>query len=191
MILTADSVAAVRARMARAHEQTAARFRDVFVLGQTPPTAHLELLAGALIDGAGGLRVNGRAFRIRDGLIVPDLDAFDVDRTPEAVFEYWMIVSEITGSAAWHMTSVIASAEEYAAALKRMDSPQIVRALVTSWLPSADWRTDGTALLEVTLYTRADEERIERRQLLLDPHNEFHVHGRELIAEGRGGISAQ
>ena len=47
---------------------------------------------------------------------------------------------------------------------------------------------DGSAFLEATVYTRAAEERIERRLLLLDPHNEFHFHGRELIAEGRGGV---
>ena len=55
-------------------------------------------------------------------------------------------------------------------------------------LPSVEVRDDGTASLEATLYTRAEEERIERRQLLLDVHNEFHYHGRELMAEGRGGV---
>ena len=53
---------------------------------------------------------------------------------------------------------------------------------------SVDARDDGTALLEATVYTRAEEERIERRQLLLDVHNEFHYHGRALLAEGRGGV---
>jgi hypothetical protein len=69
-----------------------------------------------------------------------------------------------------------------------MQSVQIVRALVASFLPSVEIRDDGTASLEVTLYTRAEEERIERRLLLLDARNEFHYHGRELIAEGRGGV---
>jgi len=69
-----------------------------------------------------------------------------------------------------------------------LQSPQIVRALVASFLPSVELRDDGTASLEATLYTRADEERIERRQLLLDVLNEFHYHGRQLIAEGRGGV---
>ena len=32
------------------------------------------------------------------------------------------------------------------------------------------------------------EEGVERRTLLLDDKNEFHYHGRELIAEGRGGV---
>ena len=88
------------------------------------------------------------------------------------------------------MTTVIASSDEYDAALRRMQSLQIVRALVASFLPSVEFRSDGTAFLEATVYTRADEERIERRLLLLDSLNEFHYHGRELIAEGRGGVLA-
>ena len=34
----------------------------------------------------------------------------------------------------------------------------------------------------------AQEERVERRMLFLDASNEFHFHGRDLIAEGRGGV---
>jgi len=86
------------------------------------------------------------------------------------------------------MTRLIATADDYDAALMRMQSPQIVRALIVTHLPSVDARDDGTALLEATVYTRAEEERIERRQLLLDVHNEFHYHGRALLAEGRGGV---
>jgi hypothetical protein len=86
------------------------------------------------------------------------------------------------------MTRLIATADEYDAALMRMQSPQIVRALNLTHLPSVDARDDGTAFLEATVYTRAEEERVERRQLLLDVHNEFHYHGRQLIAEGRGGV---
>ena len=97
-------------------------------------------------------------------------------------------MSEILASTSWRMTTVIASPEEYDAALRRMQSPQIVRALVASFLPSVELRDDGSATLQVTLYTRAEEERIERRLLLLDALNEFHYHGRELIAEGRGGV---
>jgi hypothetical protein len=82
----------------------------------------------------------------------------------------------------------VATADEYDAALMRMHSPQIVRALIVTHLPSVDPRDDGTAMLDATVYTRAEEERIERRQLLLDVHNEFHYHGRELLAEGRGGV---
>ena len=84
------------------------------------------------------------------------------------------------------MTRVIASPAEYDEALRRMQSPQIVRALVGSFLPSVDLERSQ---LEVVVYTRAAEERIERRSLMLDPSNEFHFHGRELIAEGRGGVA--
>ena len=69
-----------------------------------------------------------------------------------------------------------------------MQSPQITRALVASFLPEVDVRADGSAMLEVTVYARAGEERIERRALLLDVMNELHFHSRELIAEGRGGV---
>src|SRR5204862_7897717 len=96
--------------------------------------------------------------------------------------------SEIEASTSWRMTRVIATAEEYDAALRLMQSPQIVRALVMSFLPAVDIRADGTAMLEATLYARAGEERVERRTLLLDVMNELHFHGRELIAEGRGGV---
>ena len=47
------------------------------------------------------------------------------------------------------------------------------------------------ALLEAVVYTRATEERIERRQLILDTTNELHYHGRELLAEGRGGVGVR
>ena len=40
-------------------------------------------------------------------------------------------------------------------------------------------------MLAVTVYTRADGERVERRLLQLDERNEFHFHSRELIAEAR------
>ena len=55
---------------------------------------------------------------------------------------------------------------------------------VASFLPSYE-----RASLEVTVYTRASEERVERRMLTLDASNEFHFHSRELIAEGRGGVA--
>lgn len=182
-------VEAIRNRIARAHQRAAERFRETFVAGRTPPTAHLELLASALIERAEGVRVHGRPSTVENDLVTAQLANFDVDRTPAAIFEYWLIISEISSSAAWHMTRLIATAAEYDAALRRMKSPQIVRALIGSFLPSADVRDDGTAFLEVTVYTRAEEERIERRQVLLDSTNEFHFHGRELIAEGSGGIS--
>ena len=180
MRLTEEDVARIRERIARAHEIAAIQFRDTFVPGKTDPTVHLQMLADALIGESDGIRLRGPAYEIRDGLIEPKYENFVVERTPATIFEYWLIISEITGSDAWRMTKLIASAEEYDAALKRMRSPQIVRALVASFLPSVEGNR-----LEATLYTRADGERIERRQLVLDEHNEFHFHGRELIAEAR------
>lgn len=186
--LSIDDVQRVRERIARAHELAAIQFRDNFVLGTTLPTAHLQMLTDALIGESEGVRLRGPAYDIRDGVIEPMHDNFVVDRTPPAVFEYWLIISDITGSPSWRMTTLIATPEEYDAALRRMQSAQIVRALVVSFLPSVDIRDDRGAFLEATVCTRAGEERIERRLLLLDPHNEFHFHGRELIAEGRGGV---
>ncbi len=185
----------VRDRIARAHELAAAQFRDTFIAGQTLPTAHLEILAAALLEYAEGVQLRGKIhYRIEGEIIAPFVvrdeplhQYFDVERTPAAVFEYWLIGSEIAASTSWRMTTVIADAEEYDAALRRMQSPQIVRALIASFLPSVEFRDDGSAFLEATVYTRADEERIERRLLLLDALNEFHYHGRELIAESRGG----
>ena len=185
MRLTQDDVARIRERIARAHEIAAIQFRDSFVPGQTDPATHLQMLADALIGESDGIRLRGPAYEIRDGLIEPKYENFVVDRTPATIFEYWLIISEITGSDGWRMTKLITSPEEYNAALKRMQSPQIVRALVASFLPSVEGNR-----LEATVYTRADGERIERRQLALDEHNEFHFHGRELIAEGRGGVPA-
>jgi hypothetical protein len=176
--LSIEAVERVRAAITRAHELAAARFRERFPL---PPTAYRSLLGEALLDSVEGVRFDGDLDDVR----YPD---FDIDRTPEAVFTYWLVVSEITATAAWAMTKVIATREEYDDALRRMQSPQLVRALVVQFLPRVEWRDDGTALLEAVVYTRADEERIERRQLVLDTTNELHYHGRELLAEGRGGV---
>jgi len=178
--LSPEDVGRVRARIARAHEIAAIQFRETFVLGQTLPTAHLQMLADALIGESEGIRLNGPAYEIRDGLIEPNYENFVVERTPITIFEYWWIISEITGSDSWRMTKIITSPDEYNVALKQMRSPQIVRALVPSFLPSVDG-----SLLSVVVYSRAGEERVERRQLFLDDRNEFHFHGRELIAEGR------
>lgn len=196
--LSRADVDRIRDGIARAHELAAAQFRDTFVAGETPPSAHLQILAAALLEYAVGVRAMGAIQYQIDGdtitpFVVPGQPLFryfEVDRTPSAIFEYWMIISEIIGSTSWRMTTLIAGPEEYDAALRRMQSLQIVRALIASFLPSAEVREDGSAFLEVTVYTRANEERIERRLLLLDPHNEFHFHGRELIAEGRGGVRA-
>ena len=196
--VASEEVARIRDRIARAHELAAAQFRDTFVAGKTPPTAHLEILAAALLEYAEGVRLDGRVQYQLDGDTIapfavpgePLFPYFEVDRTPSAIFEYWLVISEILGSTSWRMTTVIASPDEYDAALQRMQSPQIVRALVATFLPSVEIRDDGSAALEATVYTRADEERIERRLLMLDAHNEFHFHGRELIAEGRAGLRA-
>ncbi len=178
--LSLNDVDRVRARIARAHEIAAIQFRESFVLGQTLPTAHLQMLADALIGESEGIRLIGPAYEIRDGLIEPNYENFVVERTPVAIFEYWLIISEITGSDSWRMTKLVTSSDEYDAALKQMRSPQIVRALVPSFLPIVDG-----SMLSIVVYSRAGEERIERRQLFLDDRNEFHFHRRELIAEGR------
>src|SRR5205807_7293476 len=59
--------------------------------------------------------------------------------------------------------------------------PIFVRALVVSHLPSVDARDDGTALLEATVYTRAEEERIERRQLLLEDRKSTRLNSSHLV----------
>lgn len=195
--LSREEVDRVRDRVARAHELAAAQFRDTFIPGQTLPTAHLEILAAALLEYAEDVHLDGRVqYQLDDDDVItpfvvrgePLFQYFEVERTPSAIFEYWLVISEIMASTSWRMTTVITSPDEYDAALRRMESVQIVRALVASFLPSVELRDDGTASLEVTVYTRAEEERIERRQLLLDVLNEFHYHGRQLIAEGRGGV---
>ena len=196
MTLDFDSVQRVRARIARAQQLAAARFRDAFAAGALPPVAHLGIQAAALIECAEGVALDGEiAYDVSGDVVTPYVERgrpvhpfFQVARTPEAIFEYWLIISEIEASTSWKMTRVLATAEEYGAALRRMESPQIVRALVASFLPDVDVRADGSATLEATVYARAGEERIERRTLLLDVMNEFHFHGRELIAEGRGGV---
>jgi hypothetical protein len=198
MQLSLDDVQRVRARIAHAQQLASTRFRDAFAAAAAPlpPVAHLRIQAEALIESAVGVRLNGQiAYDVTVDVVTPYVERgkpiypyFEVDRTPEAIFEYWLIISEIETSTSWKMTRLIATAEEYAAALGRMQSPQIVRALVASFLPDVDIRADGTATLEATVYARSGEERIERRTLLLDVMNELHFHGRELIAEGRGGV---
>ena len=193
-IISLDEVNDVRARIARARTLAAERFRDAFTAGQVKPEGHLAIQAAALLEVAEGVRVRG------DGTIDYDIRGRDVTpfvvrgeplfphlsvvRTPEGIFEYFLIISEILASPSWSVTKLIASADEYDDALRRMKQPQIVRATFASFPPAVD-----DDMLEVTLHTRADEERIERRVLALDDHNEFHFHSRELIAEGRGGVS--
>jgi hypothetical protein len=187
-----EQVHAIRARLARAHELAASRFRAAFEAG-APAIAHLAINAAALVECAEGIRLRGTIDYDVDGDNInpfvergkPLYGFFDVDRTPEAIFEYWLVISEIAASNSWRMTRIVATKEEYDDALRRMKSPQIVRALVVSFLPEVDV---DRGLVEATVYTRAVEERVERRTVFLDEHNEFHYHGRELIAEGRGGV---
>ena len=186
--LSGEEVDRVRRNIAAAHLRAAQEFREAFAAHPMPASAYMEILASALIEEADGVRLTGRGYTITDNAIVPRYQNFDVDRTPVAIFEYWLIISEIAGSASWRMTRVISTREEYDEALRGMQSVQIVRALVASFLPTVEIRDDGTAMLQATVYTRAQEERVERRTLILDASNEFHFHGRELIAEGRGGV---
>jgi hypothetical protein len=183
--VSVEEVQQIRSRIKGAHERANSQFRNAFATRPLPPEAYLEILANELLADAEGVRVTGRPYDLVNGLITPIHASFDVDREPAAIFEYWLLISEITGSTSWRMTRVIATAEEYDAALRMMSSPQIVRALIASFLPAVDVER---GMLEVTVYTRAQEERVERRTLALDASNEFHFHGRELIAEGRGGV---
>jgi len=195
-IISLDEVHDVRGRIAQARILAATRFREAFEAGSVAPEGHLAIQAAALLEVAHGTKIRG------DGAIDYDIRGRDVtpyvvrgeplfphlvvERTPEAIFEYFMIVSEILASPSWSVTKLIASAEEYSEALGRMQQPQIVRATFVSFLPAVD---DEADMLEVTLHSRAGEERVERRVLALDAQNEFHFHSRELIAEGRGGVT--
>ncbi|HEV7921208.1 MAG TPA: hypothetical protein VGR02_10520 [Thermoanaerobaculia bacterium] len=184
----------IRGRIARAHALAADRFRAAFE-AQPDWRLHLEIQAAALLEMADGVRLREGdriAYRIDGRTITPYIvegrppwPYLIVGRTPAAILEYWLIAAEL---AAWAMTKLIADGAEYDAALARMQQPQLVRALIASFLPEVELRDDGTALLEVTVYTRADEERVERRLLVLEQDNEFRFHSRELIAEGRGGV---
>jgi len=174
------------------------RFRESFNdLAEADRTrVHLEIQAAALIESADRIRLHGRVQYAVEGTSVapyvergkPLFPFFEVDRTPLAIFEYWLVISEILASPSWSVTKLIASAGEYDDALRRLQSAQIVRAIPPPLLPSVELHDDHTALLDVTVYTRAGEERIERRSLVLDAANEFHFHGRVLVAEGRGGV---
>lgn len=175
----------------------AARFRDAFTAGDTRPELHMEIQAAALVEAAQCVRVLGTIhYEMAGRLATPYVERgkpvfpfFDIERTETGVFEYWLVISEVLASPAWHVTKLIAAPGEYDDALRRMQSLQIVRAIPPPLLPAAELRDDGTALLDVTVYTRAGEERVERRTLALDTDNEFRFHGRVLLAEGRGGVA--
>jgi len=202
--LSLDDVKRIRASLARAHALAAGRFHEAFdrqldVAPEDRWRVHLEIQASALLETAEGVRLrDGRImYRVSaDRTITPYVvegeplfPHFVIPRTPRAVFEYFLIISEILASSAWAVTKVIAVPGEYDDALRRMREPQLVRVHPGALLPAVEWRDDGTALLDVTLYTRAGEERIERRTLALDASNELHFHSRELLAEASGGVA--
>jgi hypothetical protein len=199
-IIALEQVEAIRQRIAHAHAVAAERFRDAFAASDLPIEerwrTHLQIQANALIESARGIRLLGAIhYRIDERVVQPYVEPgqplhrfFDVKRTPEAIFEYWMLSSEIAASPSWSVTKVIATSSEFDAALRRMAGLQMVRALVVTFLPAVELHQDGSALLQVTLYTRAGEERIERRTLSLDSANELDFHSREVIAEGTAGV---
>lgn len=115
---------------------------------------------------------------------------FRIERTLAAVFEYWMFTSELMATSAWAMTKVIATPAEYDAAIAAMKDPQVLKPLFVSILPRGEFRTDQSVMFEVTVYSRAGSERLERRELLLDPLQQIHFHGRELLVEGKGGVGS-
>jgi len=201
--LTPEDVKRIRTSLAKAHALAAGRFHEAFdrqidVEPNDRIRIHLEIQASALLETAEGVHL--REGRIRyhvlgDRRVVPYVvdgeplfPHFTIRRTPAAIFEYWLIVSEVLASPTWTVTKVITQSGEYDDALRRMREPQIVRALPGVFLPAVDWREDGTIVLMATVYTRAGEERVERRTLMLDGNNEFHYHSRELIAEAKGGV---
>jgi len=203
--LSPDDVKRIRASLARAHALAAGRFHEAFdrqvdIAPEDRWRVHLEIQASALLETAEGVRLRdgGRIkYRVQDDRTItpyvvegqPLFPHFVIRRTTTALFEYWLIISEILASSAWAVTKVIAVPGEYDDALRRMREVQIVRVIPGILLPSVEWRDDGTAMLQVTLYTRAGEERIERRLLALDAKNEFHFHSRELLAEAKGGVA--
>jgi hypothetical protein len=202
--LSPDDVKRIRASLARAHALAAGRFHEAFdrqvdIAVEDRWRVHLEIQATALLETAEGVRLrDGRIrYRVQDDRTItpyivegePLFPHFVIRRTVPALFEYWLIISEILASSAWAVTKLVTEPGEYDDALRRMRQPQIVRAIPGILIPSGEWREDGTAMLQVTLYTRAGEERIERRLLALDAKNEFHYHSRELLAEAQGGVA--
>jgi hypothetical protein len=202
--LSPDDVKRIRASLARAHALAAGRFHEAFdrqvdIAVEDRWRVHLEIQATALLETAEGVRLrDGRIrYRVQDDRTItpyivegePLFPHFVIRRTVPAIFEYWLIISEILASSAWAVTKLVTEPGEYDDALRRMRQPQIVRAIPGTLIPSGEWREDGTAMLQVTLYTRAGEERIERRLLALDAKNEFHYHSRELLAEAQGGVA--
>lgn len=213
-ILSLDQVEGIRARFERARDLAATRFRESFAEQvELPPNerwrAHLEIQAATMLEALKGVSLQNdqRIAYFIDGRVIHPMvlshsrpavahdpasalfPFFKIERSVAALYEYWLFTSELLASASWRLTRVIATTEEYNEALSGMAQPQLVKPLFVSYLPAGEFRQDGTAILEVTLYTRAGEERIERRQLLLDRNQELHFHGRDLVAEGRAGVA--
>ncbi|HET7711014.1 MAG TPA: hypothetical protein VFL80_03710 [Thermoanaerobaculia bacterium] len=205
--VTYEEVQRVRERIANAHAVAAERFRNEFAERPLPADEaarrHLEIQAAALLESALYVQLVPRDdrtaasvhYELQESIATPYVapgepifPSLTFPREPAAIFEYWMLISEMLASSAWRVTSVVASGEEFDAALRIMNQPQIVRAIPPPFLPAAEPHGDG-ARFEVTVYCRAEEERVERRSLLLDASNEFVFHSRELIAEGRGGVA--
>ncbi len=194
-------MARVRAAVETAHEKAGEAFRAAFSSSELPQEqrfrTYMQMRADALLAAA-------RYVRVRSGRIEYDFDGravtpyvvrgepmyahFVFPRTGEAIYEYFVMAGEILATPTWNLTRVIATADEYGAALQMMREPQLVDVTIASFLPEADV-DESSALLHVTLYTRAGQERIERRTLSLDPWNEFEFHSRALIAEGSGGVA--
>lgn len=198
-IISLDEVNAVRRRIANAHALAAERFRAVAagnVLAAENWRTHLEIQAAALVHASDGVTLRGGiSYELDSGFLAPHLSLgeplhryFDVRRTPVAILEYWVIYSEISSAAAWNLTQLVVTSTEFDAVLRVIQKPNMVRALAIHFLPAVDIRPDGSATLEVTVYTRAGEERIERRLLSVDGQNQITFHSRELLVEGRGGV---
>ena len=204
-----EEVERTRTRIHKAREVAAQRFREAFAntSAEIPPNerwnVHLQIQATALLEAAELVRLvpdHTIHYEVDSRLVTPyAVDSsgerhllhtrLETKQTPAALLELWLVISELLASPNWAVTRLVASHEEYNEALARMKSPQLVRPLFLDSAPAAEWHDDGTAMLEVTVYSRAGEERIERRHLALDQAGEFHFHSRDLLAEGTGGIS--
>lgn len=200
-IIPLVEVERVRRAVDEAHDLAAARFREAFDQSALPPEErfgmYMQFRADALLEVARHVSIrSGRIAYQFDGRAVtpyviagePVWPHFHVPRIADAIFEYFVLSSEIVATPTWNLTRIIVSPEEYDACLRSMKQVQLVNVSMQSFLPDADCREDGSAILDVTLYTRAGEERIERRTLMLDVWNEFHFHSRQLVAEGAAGV---
>ena len=210
-VIDVSEVREIQARMLRARELTAARFQEAFAADPAPPEErwgkHLELQAGALLETAAEARLPRGAtvhYDVEQGsrLVTPYVldsagmrheifEALPADLTPAGVLELWLIQSELLVSTAWAMTRLIVTAGEFDESLAKMRDPQLVRLPSRNHAPTVDLRGPRDGMLEVTVYSRAGEERIERRRLSWKDDGQFHFHSRDLLAEGRGGVKVE